>query len=85
MSLILTLELLEKEDSDITGDDEFVLFQARRCELKEVIELMTRNAPEEIGALVQNGELKAVDTLAYKDDELLLTRHIVITLICEVR
>ena len=45
--------------------------QSRNGRLKEGSELLTRGAPKAVVALVQDGELKDVDTLEYKDEELL--------------
>ena len=52
------------------AEEEATLSQARTGTMKDVVELMPRGAPKAVVALVKDGELNDVDTLAYTDEEL---------------
>ena len=52
------------------AEEEATLSQARKGAMKDVVELMPRGAPKAVVALVKDGELNDVETLAYTDEEL---------------
>ena len=67
------------------AEEEATLSQARKGAMKDVVELMPRGAPKAVVALVKMANLTMPKRWRIQTRNYLLTRHIVITLICEVR